>query len=104
MHRFVPLLLAATAIGLMGLGTTAPATAASVASCMSQKILGADGLWHEKVEVFADSIAIALRRQGYDVERVEPWAGCVRAFVRQPDGGTRMQFFDPDTLAPLTTN
>ena len=36
-----------------------------------------------------------LRSNGVDVVRAEIWGGCVRAFVRQPDGTEQMQFFEP---------
>ncbi|OYW98491.1 MAG: hypothetical protein B7Z15_22075 [Rhizobiales bacterium 32-66-8] len=39
-----------------------------------------------------------LRREGIDATRVERWNGCIRAFVRKPEGGEEMQFFDPKTF------
>jgi hypothetical protein len=36
-----------------------------------------------------------LRQRGVDAVRVEQWGGCVRAFVRMPDGTEEMQFFNP---------
>ena len=39
-----------------------------------------------------------LRREGVDATRVERWNGCIRAFVRKPEGGEEMQFFDPNTF------
>jgi hypothetical protein len=44
---------------------------------------------------------LRLRREGVDATRVERWAGCLRAFVRTPDGGQEMQFFDPRSLRRL---
>ena len=41
---------------------------------------------------------IQLRKQGVDATAVERWNGCIRAFVRKPEGGEEMQFFDPNTL------
>lgn len=46
----------------------------------------------------ATSDQMALRRIGVDASRVERWNGCLRAFVRQPGGGVRMEFYDPATL------
>lgn len=37
-----------------------------------------------------------LRQDGVDATRVERWNGCIRAFVRKPEGGEEMQFFDPN--------
>jgi hypothetical protein len=36
-----------------------------------------------------------LRSYGVDASRVEIWGGCIRAYVRQPDGTEEMQFFEP---------
>ncbi|WDR00926.1 hypothetical protein PSC71_09385 [Devosia sp. J2-20] len=38
-----------------------------------------------------------LKRMGVDATRVERWGDCLRAFVRKPEGGEEMQFFNPDT-------
>ncbi|KKB75934.1 hypothetical protein VW35_19515 [Devosia soli] len=38
-----------------------------------------------------------LRQLGIDATRVERWNGCIRAFVRKPEGGEEMQFFQPGT-------
>lgn len=39
---------------------------------------------------------MALRRRGVDASRVDRWNGCIRAYVRQPGGGERMEFYDPN--------
>lgn len=36
-----------------------------------------------------------LRSKGVDVTRAEIWSGCIRAFVRQPDGTEQMEFYEP---------
>ncbi|AKR54287.1 hypothetical protein XM25_00395 [Devosia sp. H5989] len=46
----------------------------------------------------ADLARTQLRRHGVDATRVEFWNGCLRAFVRQPDGSEKMEFYDPDTF------
>jgi hypothetical protein len=38
-----------------------------------------------------------LRRRGVDATRVEKWSGCLRAFVRQPNGHEIMELYDPNT-------
>ncbi|WP_375449844.1 hypothetical protein [uncultured Devosia sp.] len=43
----------------------------------------------------------ALRQRGIDATRVERWSGCIRAYVRQPDGGETMQFFEPNGYRPI---
>ena len=97
----VALALAAT-LGVAGM--TVPALADSVASCQSTKVLGPDGVPIDSVDANADGIAMELRQMGYKVESVQGWGGCVKAFITDPDGGSHMAFFDPDTLQPLTTN
>lgn len=44
----------------------------------------------------------ALKSQGVDVAGVEEWGHYVRAWVKNGDGTTSMQFFDPDTLQSVT--
>lgn len=39
-----------------------------------------------------------LRQEGVDATSVERWNGCIRAFVRKPEGGESMQYFDPRTF------
>lgn len=104
MRRFLPLLTAALAAILCTASLVPTASAASVASCQSQKVLGPNGLWIDRVQVYAQQYAMRLRQLGYDVERVEPWGGCVRAFIDDGGGRSHMAFFDPDTLEPLSTN
>lgn len=38
-----------------------------------------------------------LRSQGVDATSVERWGSCIRAYVRKPEGGIEMQFFDPNS-------
>ena len=94
-----------TAMVIVGLGASGasilPAAAQNIAACQSEKVLNGNGVYVDRVQVFAGSIATLLRQQGYNVSSVEPWGGCVRAFITQPGGGTKFQYFDPDTLQPL---
>jgi len=39
-----------------------------------------------------------LQGRGVDVTRAEMWGGCIRAWVRLPNGQEEMQFFEPLTL------
>jgi hypothetical protein len=39
-----------------------------------------------------------LQQRGVDVTRVERWNGCIRAYVRQPDGSEQMEFYDPNNM------
>lgn len=39
-----------------------------------------------------------LRSKGVDVTRAEIWSGCIRAYVRQPDGTEQMEFYEPLTF------
>lgn len=38
-----------------------------------------------------------LRSKGVDATSVERWGDCIRAYVRKPEGGIEMQFFDPNS-------
>ena len=42
-----------------------------------------------------------LKQDGVDVASVDRWNGCIRAFVRKPEGGQEMQYFDPRTYKRL---
>lgn len=55
---------------------------------------------HDRLEWDADSVLLRLQQQGVDATSVEEWNGLVRAFV-EVDGRQTMQYFDPDTLAPV---
>ncbi len=81
-----------------------PASAASVASCQRQTVLGPNGVYIDAIEASADTIAIELRQRGYNVDTVGPWGGCVKAFINDGGGRQHMEFIEPDTLEPLTTN
>ena len=98
----LPALALFAALGVTGMA--APALAAGVASCQSTKVLGPNGVFIDSIDANADGIAMELRQMGYDVESVQGWGGCVKAFITDPGGGSHMAFFDPDTLQPLTTN
>ena len=97
-------IVAALALGLLAGGTTAPARADSIASCRSESIEFPNGRKVSRIQLQADLYVARLRRLGYDVDQVEDWGGCVKAFVGQPGGRSRIMFFDPDTLEPLSTN
>jgi len=42
-----------------------------------------------------------LREIGVEAQSVERWNGCMRAFVKTPDGRNIMEFYDPVTLRKL---
>lgn len=48
------------------------------------------------------AIEAALRDQGVSTSGVEEWSGLIRAWVSDANGGTSMQFFDADTLQPVS--
>ena len=48
------------------------------------------------------AIEAALRDQGVSTAGVEEWGGLIRAWVPNENGGTSMQFFDADTLQPVS--
>lgn len=59
----------------------------------------ADTEIHGRSEFAVES---ALRAQGLSVSNVEEWGQYVRAYVRADNGATTMQFFDADTLQPVS--
>lgn len=104
MHRFTVAAVTVVGIGFATLGGALPAAAASVASCHQSKVLGPNGVYIDRVQAFAASIKQELRQMGYAVSMVEPWGGCVKATIEDGGGREHMEFFDPDTLEPLSTN
>lgn len=78
------------ALALMA--TVAMALPAAAAACSGSFAL--DREWHTEAEI-NEYNEILLRGIGVDVTRAEIWGGCIRAFVRQPDGSEEMQFFEP---------
>jgi len=91
-------------LGMAFLGIAAPAAAASVASCQQEKVLGLTASGSTESRCFTTKSPWKLRQRGYNVDRVEPWSGCVKATIIDANGNLHMQFFDPDTLEELTTN
>lgn len=80
-----------------------PALAASTATCQETKTLDSNGNPISTIYAEKTSIMAGLRARGVDVVDIDDWGGCVKATVKQPDGSTVTQYFDPDSLAPLTT-
>ena len=39
-----------------------------------------------------------VRSLGIDATRAEMWGGCIRVWVRGPDGNEEMQFYEPTNL------
>jgi hypothetical protein len=93
---------AAAALSFAVLVTTAPALAASTSSCRDEQVHDLDGNLVNAVDLNAPTILLRLRSKGIDAQSVDDWGGCARADVRQRDGTTRFEFFDPDTLERLT--
>jgi hypothetical protein len=48
------------------------------------------------------AIESALHGLGVTTSGVEEWGGLIRAWVPNENGGTSMQFFDADTLQPVS--
>ena len=84
MRAILPLTLALLA------GTAAPALA--VPACSGSFALDMDYYTEAQLNDFNLDL---LRSIGVDAVRAEIWGGCIRAFVRLPDGREEMQFFEP---------
>jgi hypothetical protein len=50
----------------------------------------------EQDRISADTMR--LRRAGVDVESLDYWNGCIRAWVRQANGRVSEEFYDPASL------
>ena len=95
--------LTALAVGLALLVSALPANAASIASCRSEQEILPDGTVTTRIQAEASQLRLLLRQQGYNVDYIEDWGGCVKAVIDNPDGTSHILFFDPDTLEPLST-
>lgn len=94
---------------LVALGMLALATAPSYAlfcdnddedygtTFSSNSSLG--GRYDEQLREQLDTMR--LKQEGVDVASVDRWNGCIRAFVRKPEGGQEMQYFDPRSFRRL---
>ena len=82
-------------IALALLASVAMAVPAMAAACSGSFALDED--WYTEAEI-NDYNETLLRGIGVDVTRAEIWGGCIRAFVRLPDGTEEMQFFEPNGL------
>lgn len=92
----------AVALGLAVVAAAGPAPAASTSSCRDKLVHDQNGMLVSEVDLNAQNILLRLRSRGIDAVDVAGWGGCARADVRQPNGRTTFEFFDPDTLERLT--
>lgn len=63
--------------------------------------IGNDGRPRRDAQLQRDFDLTRLRQAGVNATSVERWNGCLRAFVQQPDGTTRMEFYQPRTLGRI---
>ena len=70
--------------------TAAPALA--VPACSGSFALDMDYFTEAQLNEFNLDL---LRSVGVDAIRAEIWGGCIRAFVRLPDGSEEMLFYEP---------
>lgn len=82
--------IALVLLSVLGAGAALPSVATAT--------LAAD---HEdRLDFDADSALRRLQANGLAATSVEEWNGLLRAYI-QRDGQLVMQYFDPDTLAPV---
>ena len=96
--------ITALAVLLPLLGLASPAAAESIASCRDvwvQSSTNPTGTITE-IDENAPAIIAGLRDKGVAVEDITDWGGCVRADVKLPDGKTKLEFFDPESLQQLS--
>jgi hypothetical protein len=82
--------LATALVSVALLGAAAPAFAATY-----------DVTANEQSYDFDNALAV-LQSSGVKAESVEIWGDVVRAYVTLDNGTQAMQFFDKDTLTPVT--
>lgn len=87
MRAIVPLALALLAV------SAAPALA--VPACSGSFALSDARFTEAQINDFNLDL---LRSIGIDAVRAEIWGGCIRAWVRLPDGREEMQFYEPLNL------
>ncbi|MHA6729258.1 hypothetical protein [Devosia sp. A369] len=75
---------------ILGALLTAPALAAPI--CSGSFALSKD--LHSEADINAYNLR-TLQSRGIDATASEIWGGCIRAWVRGPDGSQQMQFFEP---------
>lgn len=75
--------------------TVMAAPALAVPVCSGNFAL--DDEWHTEAELNDFNLNL-LRSVGVDAVRTEVWGGCIRAWVRLPDGSEDMQFYEPRNL------
>lgn len=62
---------------------------------------GLNGKLRSNPDLQKEQDLMRLRQAGVDATSVERWNGCMRAFVRQPDGRITMEFYNPRTLVRM---
>lgn len=77
---------------------TAALVAGSVAPAMAAPYVPEEPA---AVSFDADRTLVLLKQEGVNATRVETWGDVLRAFVVDTSGQQVMQYFDPDTLAPV---
>lgn len=85
--------IAASSLGVVALPAQAATSHAGVTCDRGASIAGNK-----------DLITQELRAKGFNVESVESWNNCVRAFIVQPNGSLSMAFFEPGSLKQIPTS
>ena len=101
MSRLLSALAAVVCLAVVPMSVT-PAAADSIASCRGEMFRLPNGRLVDRIDHFADNYVILLRQRGYNVESVEGWGGCVKATISDPGSRSHFEFFDPETLEPLS--
>lgn len=75
---------------------------ATIGAVTALPTMGAMAMDHheDRLDFDADRTLRQLQDRGIDATAVEQWNGLLRAYL-QVDGQLIMQYFDPDTLAPV---
>lgn len=79
----------------LALLAAAAAPAMAVPACSGSFALSEERFTETQINDFNMDL---LRSIGVDVTRAEIWSGCIRVWVRLPDGREEMQFYEPLNL------
>lgn len=71
------------------------APAMAVPACSGSFFLSKE--YYTETDINEYNLAM-LQSRGVPATRAEIWGGCIRAFVRTPNGSEEMQFFEPLTM------
>jgi hypothetical protein len=89
-------------IALAALATLAGAAAPALAETNTNDVFGPGNAEYQ--QFMEQHVLNELRAKGIDAVSVDQWGGLIQAFVTAENGQQRIEYFTPDTLAPVPFN